>query len=57
MVDPVLVLILIILIGKGVLDPMGTAVNTGAEGVFANSIIAAYQTGDVGTGILCAPIF
>ncbi|MFM9536016.1 branched-chain amino acid transport system II carrier protein [Lysinibacillus sp. IITD104] len=54
---PVLVLILIILIGKGVLDPMGTAVNTGAEGVFANSIIAAYQTGDVGTGILCAPIF
>ena len=54
---PVLVIILIILIGKGVLDPIGAAVHTEAKNVFANAIIAAYQTGDVGTGILCAPIF
>jgi len=54
---PVLVIILIILIGKGVLDPIGAAVHTEAKNVFANAIIAAYQTGDVGTGLLCAPIF
>jgi len=54
---PVLVIILIIFIGKGVLDPIGAAVHTEAKNVFANAIIAAYQTGDVGTGILCAPIF
>ncbi|MCK1990947.1 branched-chain amino acid transport system II carrier protein [Lysinibacillus fusiformis] len=54
---PVLVIILIILIGKGVLDPIGVAVHTEAKNVFATAIIAAYQTGDVGTGILCAPIF
>lgn len=54
---PVLVIILIILIGKGVLDPIGAAVHTEAKNVFTNAIIAAYQTGDVGTGILCAPIF
>lgn len=54
---PVLVMILMILIGKGIMDPMGEAVNSGAKSVFANAIIAAYQTGDVGTGIICAPIF
>lgn len=54
---PVLVIILIILIGKGILDPIGVAVDKGTDSVFTNSIIAAYQTGDVGTGIICAPIF
>lgn len=54
---PVLVMILMILIGKGIMNPMGAAVNSGAKSVFANAIIAAYQTGDVGTGIICAPIF
>lgn len=54
---PVLVLILVILIGKGMLDPIGVSVDRGAESVFSKAIIEAYQTGDVGTGILCAPIF
>lgn len=54
---PVLVLILLVIIGKGIFTPIGEIADTGATGQFSSAVITAYQTGDVGTGILVAPIF
>lgn len=54
---PVLVLILLVIIGKGIFTPIGEITDTGATGQFSSAVITAYQTGDVGTGILVAPIF
>lgn len=54
---PVLVLILLFIVGKGIFDPIGTPVATDLKTPFSNAFISAYQTGDVVTGIFCAPIF
>lgn len=54
---PLLVIILLFIVGKGVFAPIGTPVDTGAKAPFSEAFISAYQTGDVITGILCAPIF
>ncbi|MEH7342659.1 branched-chain amino acid transport system II carrier protein [Bacillus sp. JJ1532] len=54
---PLLVLILLYIVGKGVFNPIGTPVATDLKSPFSNAFISAYQTGDVVTGIFCAPIF
>lgn len=54
---PLLVIILLIIVGKGVFDPIGAPVVTELAAPFSHAFISAYQTGDVITGILCAPIF
>ncbi|TQR20607.1 branched-chain amino acid transport system II carrier protein [Psychrobacillus vulpis] len=54
---PVLVIILLIIVGKGIFDPIGIPVVTDIKNSFSNAFISAYQTGDVVTGIFCAPIF
>ncbi|MBY0123428.1 branched-chain amino acid transport system II carrier protein [Bacillus sp. S/N-304-OC-R1] len=54
---PVLVIILLFIVGKGIFDPIGTPVATDLKSPFSNAFISAYQTGDVVTGIFCAPIF
>ncbi|WP_076756937.1 branched-chain amino acid transport system II carrier protein [Edaphobacillus lindanitolerans] len=54
---PVLVIILLVIVGKGLLFPIGTPVETGTENPFSMAFLSAYQTGDVVTGVLCAPIF
>ncbi|MFK2827039.1 branched-chain amino acid transport system II carrier protein [Bacillus sp. B190/17] len=54
---PLLVVILLFIVGKGIFDPIGTPVATDLKTPFSNAFISAYQTGDVITGILCAPIF
>lgn len=54
---PLLVIILLFIVGKGIFSPLGTPVDTGAKAPFSDAFISAYQTGDVITGILCAPIF
>lgn len=54
---PVLVIILLFIVGKGIFFPIGTPIATGAKAPFSDAFISAYQTGDVITGILCAPIF
>ncbi|MEK4027235.1 branched-chain amino acid transport system II carrier protein [Pseudobacillus sp. FSL P4-0506] len=54
---PLLVIILLAVVGKGIFDPIGTPVATDLKGPFSNAFISAYQTGDIVTGIFCAPIF
>lgn len=54
---PMLVIILLFIVGKGIFDPIGVPVSTNIENAFSNAFISAYQTGDVVTGIFCAPIF
>lgn len=54
---PVLVIILLFIVGKGIFDPIGVPVATDIKNSFSNAFISAYQTGDVVTGIFCAPIF
>lgn len=54
---PLLVFILLFIVGKGIFNPIGTPVATDLATPFSNAFINAYQTGDVITGIFCAPIF
>ncbi|TQR18486.1 branched-chain amino acid transport system II carrier protein [Psychrobacillus soli] len=54
---PVLVIALLLIVGKGIFDPIGVPVVTEINNAFSNAFISAYQTGDVVTGIFCAPIF
>lgn len=53
---PVLVLILAIIVIKGITSPLGMPISTNQEGTLSSSLLSAYQTGDVGTGILVAPV-
>ena len=43
---PVLVVILVLLIGKSILFPLGPMADTGAQEVFSNSFLEGYQTMD-----------
>lgn len=54
---PVMVALLLFIVGKGILSPLGTPTETGITQAFSKAFVNAYQTGDVITGILCAPIF
>ncbi len=54
---PILVVLLLFIVGKGLLFPLGTPADTGITMAFSKAFVSAYQTGDVITGILCAPIF
>lgn len=54
---PLLVIILLAVVGKGIFDPLGTPIATELKTPFSNAFISAYQTGDIVTGIFCAPIF
>lgn len=53
---PVLVLILAIIVIKGITSPLGMPISTNQKGTLSSSLLSAYQTGDVGTGILVAPV-
>lgn len=52
---PLLVIILLAVVGKGIFDPIGTPVATDLKGPFSNAFISAYQTGDIVTGIFVPP--
>lgn len=54
---PLLIVILLIIVGKGIFSPMGIPVDTEVSAAFSTAFISAYQTGDIVTGIFCAPIF
>lgn len=54
---PVMVILLLFIVGKGIFFPLGTPSDTGITQAFSKAFVNAYQTGDVITGILCAPIF
>ncbi|MFZ7944120.1 branched-chain amino acid transport system II carrier protein [Neobacillus sp. 19] len=53
---PLLVVILTFIVIKGIFDPIGSPIATELKNPFSNAFINAYQTGDVITGIFCAPI-
>lgn len=54
---PIMVALLLFIVGKGIFFPLGTPSDTGITESFSKAFINAYQTGDVITGVLCAPIF
>ena len=54
---PAMLAILLIIVVKGFISPIGSPINTGMENTFSNAFINAYQTGDVLTGLLCGGIF
>ncbi|MFS0782734.1 branched-chain amino acid transport system II carrier protein [Bacillus sp. 1P06AnD] len=54
---PLLVLALAIIIIKGISTPLGAPIDMKQQGTLSSSLLSAYQTGDVGTGILVAPVF
>lgn len=53
---PLLIIILLTLIIKGVVSPMGSVVNTNVSSVFSNSLIEGYQTMDALAGLMFAGI-
>lgn len=48
---PILLILLVVIIGKGIFNPIGEITPTGAEAVFSSSVIEGYQTMD-GIGAL-----
>jgi len=49
---PILLVLMLIIIIKGFITPIGTAQPTGAENVFGSSFIEMYQTGDIYSGLM-----
>lgn len=56
LLTPLLLLILIIIITKGVLSPIGPIVNTNAKNVFSTSLIEGYQTMDAIASVIFSSI-
>lgn len=56
LLTPLLLLILLIIITKGVLSPIGPIVNTNAKNVFSNSLIEGYQTMDAMAAVIFSSI-
>lgn len=56
LLTPLLLLILIIIITKGVLSPIGPIINTNAKNVFSSSLIEGYQTMDAIASVIFSSI-
>lgn len=54
---PALVVILIFIVVKGLLDPLGVPVAAKKEAIFAFTFTELYFSADLLTGLLCAPVF
>lgn len=54
---PVLLILMIVIIIKGFLTPLGTVVETGQKNVFGNTFIELYSTGDLYSGLQMSSIF
>ena len=54
---PFLVFVLMIIVVRAFMNPLGEAVAPRLDHVFSHALITAYQTGDATSGILCATIF
>lgn len=57
LVTPVLLIALLIIIVLSVINPIGTSQGGTVDNAFVNGLLTAYNTGDVGTGLVCAGIF
>lgn len=54
---PFLVFVLLIIVVRAFMNPLGEATAPRVDNAFSNALITAYQTGDATSGILCATIF
>lgn len=54
---PLLLLLLAIVLVKGVLDPIGTPLETNPTAPVTSSMLTGYLTGDLTVGLMCANIF
>ena len=57
---PILLITLLVIIFLAIFHPIGAVqggVKESAGGAFLDAFLAGYNTGDVGTGIICAGIF
>lgn len=54
---PALILILVVIVFKGIISPIGVIKETGISNPFSSTFLELYFTGDLLTGLLCAPIF
>ncbi len=49
---PILLIMMIVIIAKGFITPIGTVVQTGQENVFGSAFIELYSTGDIYSGLM-----
>lgn len=54
---PVLLILILVIVVKGFLTPLGSTVPTGQENIFGNAFIELYSTGDLYSGLMFATIF
>lgn len=54
---PILLLMLVIIVVMTVVNPIGRVQGGTVSNPFTNAFLTAYNTGDVGTGLVCAGIF
>lgn len=56
-VTPLLLICLLAIVALTIINPLGNPVGGTVDNAFVNAFLTAINTGDVGTGILCAGIF
>lgn len=54
---PALLILLLIIIGKTVISPIGTPINTNIKHPLIDSMLTGYLTGDLTLGVLCSGMF
>lgn len=56
-ITPILLVALVVIVALAVFNPIGEAKGGTVANPFSNAFLTAYNTGDVGTGLVCAGIF
>ena len=56
-ITPLMLVFLIIIVGKGLITPLGTPEPTGQEHVFKSAFVELYYTGDLFSGLFVSTIF
>lgn len=56
-VTPILLIALVVIVVMAIVNPIGDYVGGSVDNAFTNGFLTAYNTGDVGTGLICAGIF
>lgn len=56
-ITPLMLVFLIVIVGKGLITPLGTPEPTGQEGVFKSAFVELYYTGDLFSGLFVSTIF
>ena len=56
-ITPLMLVFLVVIVGKGLITPLGTPAPTGQEHVFKSAFIELYYTGDLFSGLFVSTIF